>query len=137
MQDVRSLIHQAHTENWEELDLSGMNLTELPPEIACLTELRSLILGKEEVGEWKDGEYVPITIANQLTTLPEELGGLVNLREIDLSGNPIAHFPHYSPHPSDFSVPLRSVHYSAVATGSGDIFLVCVIRGKIEWCRWR
>ena len=39
MQDVRSLIHQAHTENWEEL------------------------------------------------------GALMNLREIDLSGNPIAHFP--------------------------------------------
>ena len=93
MQDVRSLIHQAHTENWEELDLSGMNLTELPPEIGSLTGLRSLILGKEEVGEWKDGEYVPTTIANQLTTLPEELGALVNLREIDLSGNPIAYFP--------------------------------------------
>ena len=46
MQDVRSLIHQAHTENWEELDLSGMNLTKLPPEIACLTGLRSLSLGK-------------------------------------------------------------------------------------------
>ena len=30
MQDVRSIIHQAHTENWEELDLSGMNPTELP-----------------------------------------------------------------------------------------------------------
>ena len=44
-----------------------------------------------------DDEYVPTTIANQLTTLPEELGALVNLREIDLSGNPIAHFPHYSP----------------------------------------
>ena len=26
MQDLRSFIHQAHTENWEELDLSGMEL---------------------------------------------------------------------------------------------------------------
>ena len=52
MQDARSLIHQAHTENWEELDRSGMNLMELLPEIA------------------------------------EELGALVNLQVIDLSGNP-------------------------------------------------
>ena len=57
MQDVRSLIHQAHTENWEELDLSGMNLTELPPEIACLTGVKSLILG-----EWKEGERAIITM---------------------------------------------------------------------------
>ena len=50
MQDARSLIHQAHTENWEELDLLGMNLTGLQPETDCLTGLRSLILGKEDVG---------------------------------------------------------------------------------------
>ena len=45
MQDVRSLMHQAYTEDWEELNLSRMNLTELPLEIAWLTGVRSLILG--------------------------------------------------------------------------------------------
>jgi hypothetical protein len=30
MQDLLSLIRQARDENWEELDLSGMGLTELP-----------------------------------------------------------------------------------------------------------
>jgi internalin A len=45
MQDVQSLIRQAHDENWEELDLSGMGLTELPIEVCRLTGLKSLILG--------------------------------------------------------------------------------------------
>ena len=56
--DALALINQAHDEQWEELDLSGMGLTELPIEIAQLTKLKTLILGKEEPGEWKDGEYV-------------------------------------------------------------------------------
>ncbi|MCX5964137.1 MAG: leucine-rich repeat domain-containing protein [Cyanobacteria bacterium] len=94
MKDLLSLIAQAHDENWEELDLSGMGLTELPIEIAVLTGLKTLILGKEEPGEWKDGKYVPpITIANQLTTLPDELLALVSLRSLDLSGNPLGGLP--------------------------------------------
>ena len=64
--DLLSLIAQAHDENWEELDLSGMGLTELPMadgrsetiEVCALTELKTMILGKEEPGDWKDGEYV-------------------------------------------------------------------------------
>jgi Leucine-rich repeat (LRR) protein len=40
--DLLSLIHQAHAENWEELDLSGRGLTELPQEIDRLTGLKKL-----------------------------------------------------------------------------------------------
>ena len=43
MQDIQSLIRQARDENWEELDLSGMGLTELPIEVCALTELKTLI----------------------------------------------------------------------------------------------
>ena len=51
MQDIQSLIRQARDENWEELDLSGMGLTELPMaygrsetiEVCALTELKTLI----------------------------------------------------------------------------------------------
>ncbi len=89
MQDVQSLIRQAHDENWEQLDLSGMGLTELPIELYTLTELKTLILGKEEPGEWKDGEYVPTTIANQLTTLPDELLALVSLRSVSCKGQSV------------------------------------------------
>jgi len=73
----------------------------LPIEVCALTGLKTLILGKEEPGEWKDGEYVPMTIANQLTTLPDELLALVSLRwsktghrpSLDLSGNPLGGLP--------------------------------------------
>jgi internalin A len=38
-------IEQAAAEQWEELDLSGTELTEVPPEIGQLGQLRRLILG--------------------------------------------------------------------------------------------
>ncbi|MCY7406359.1 MAG: hypothetical protein LH631_02985 [Alkalinema sp. CAN_BIN05] len=53
-----------------------------------LTALKTLILGEEEEpGEWKYGEDVPTTIANQLTTLPDELLALLSLR----AANSITH----------------------------------------------
>ena len=58
-----SLIAQAHDEQWEELDLSGMGLSELPLEIGRLTGRLRSVLGKEESGEWKDEEYVFVVIA--------------------------------------------------------------------------
>ena len=50
-EELRLLIDQAADEGWTELDLSGKNLTELPPEIGKLTQLETLILGKVE--KWK------------------------------------------------------------------------------------
>ena len=46
MKTALSLINQAYEEGWEELDLSGMELTELPPEIGRLVQLKRLIFGK-------------------------------------------------------------------------------------------
>jgi hypothetical protein len=42
-QAVVRLIEQAAAEQWEELDLAGMQLTELPPEISQWRQLKSLI----------------------------------------------------------------------------------------------
>ena len=67
---VLHLIAQAVEEQWEELDLSGMNLTELPPEIATLTNLTTLYLSD-----------------NNLTALPEAIATLTNLTTLNLSGN--------------------------------------------------
>jgi internalin A len=42
MNAALSLINQAYEEGWEELDLSGMELTELPPEDERLQQFDSL-----------------------------------------------------------------------------------------------
>jgi internalin A len=79
-------IEQAAAEQWEELDLSGMNLTELPPEIGQLGQLKRLILGEFD---WEKMEIV----GNQLTELPQELWQLQQLEEINLSENQISAIP--------------------------------------------
>jgi Leucine-rich repeat (LRR) protein len=46
-QDLLRLIdRRAAEDRWKELDLAGMNLTELPAEIVKLSQLEKLILGK-------------------------------------------------------------------------------------------
>ncbi|WP_445247507.1 leucine-rich repeat domain-containing protein [Microcoleus sp. OTE_8_concoct_300] len=86
-------IDQAAEEKLTELDLSGLGLEELPPEIGKCTQLETLVLGKVEKREWVDGKMTPKLITNQLIGLPEELRSLVNLRSIDLSGNPFGKMP--------------------------------------------
>ncbi|MDX2211837.1 MAG: COR domain-containing protein [Oculatellaceae cyanobacterium bins.114] len=92
--ELLTLIDRAADEGWTELDLSGMGLTELPGAIAKLTQLETLILGKQ----LKDNEVVgnrilPKVSGNQLKSLPSELANLVNLRQLNLSGNPFETIP--------------------------------------------
>ncbi|RJP51705.1 MAG: hypothetical protein C4583_08075 [Anaerolineaceae bacterium] len=61
-----------------ELDLSNMELTELPPSLGQLTQLTSLNLSD-----------------NQLTALPPSLGQLTQLRELDLSRNQLTILPEW------------------------------------------
>ncbi len=79
-------IEQAKAEQWEELDLSGMGLTEVPPEIGGLGELRRLILGK-----WDDEREE--NIGNHLMTLPPELCQLQQLESLSLRMNRISSIP--------------------------------------------
>jgi internalin A len=83
---VQQLIAQAAAEQWEELDLSGMNLLELPPEIGTLRHLKRLRLGKwdKETKKWA---------GNQLTALPETIGNLHNLKYLDLNHNQLTAIP--------------------------------------------
>jgi Leucine-rich repeat (LRR) protein len=72
---LEELIEQAAREEWEELDLSGKYLTELPPSIEQLKSIKKLILGK-----WD--KSLRIHIGNHLTSLPVEISKLTNLRDV-------------------------------------------------------
>ncbi|MBF2095391.1 MAG: leucine-rich repeat domain-containing protein, partial [Synechococcales cyanobacterium K44_A2020_017] len=63
-------IETARQENAINLDLSGLDLTELPEAIASLTQLKLLHLSR-----------------NQLTELPEAIASLTQLERLDLSRN--------------------------------------------------
>jgi internalin A len=93
-EELLLLIDQAADEGWTELDLSGNNLTELPPEIGKLTQLETLILGRVEKWKWVEDKLIPTLVTNQLTTLPAELAALKNLKTLDLSGNSLVIVPH-------------------------------------------
>ncbi|MEH2339026.1 leucine-rich repeat protein [Nostoc sp.] len=88
------LIDRAVAEGWQELDLSGQELTELPVEIGKLKQLESLILGKKVKGyEPVRNRLLEKVSGNNLKTLPLELLGLPNLRKLDISGNPLESIP--------------------------------------------
>ncbi|MBD2635199.1 leucine-rich repeat domain-containing protein [Limnothrix sp. FACHB-881] len=84
--ELLALLERAKAEGWTELDLAGLDLVELPPEIGELTQLQVLILGKFELetGQWK---------GNQLTTLPPEIGQLKNLTSLSLFNNQLRELP--------------------------------------------
>jgi internalin A len=108
-QSVSYLIAQAADEQWEELDLSGMALSELPPEIGNLVSLKRLILGKwdqkkskaprnylkvlpQELIQLQQLEELNLSY-NQNNTLPESIGQLINLTSLDLQNNELNTLP--------------------------------------------
>jgi Leucine-rich repeat (LRR) protein len=84
--ELLALLERAKAEGWTELDLAGLDLVELPPEIGELTQLQVLILGKID--------YKARGIkGNRLTTLPPEIGQLQNLTTLNLDGNQLSELP--------------------------------------------
>ena len=102
-------IHRAAEEKLTQLDLSGLDLEELPPEIGKCTQLETLLLGKwdeekeEGVGN-KLTEFPDVVLQltnlnilnlswNQITAIPEAIGQLSNLTQLELSRNQITSIP--------------------------------------------
>ncbi|MEH2367511.1 leucine-rich repeat domain-containing protein [Nostoc sp.] len=93
-EELLVLIDRAVAEGWQELDLSGQELTQLPMEIGKLKQLESLILGKKVKGyKYVGDRFLQKVSGNNLKTLPLELLGLPNLRKLDISGNPLESIP--------------------------------------------
>ncbi|MDX2217300.1 MAG: COR domain-containing protein [Oculatellaceae cyanobacterium bins.114] len=83
------IIDRAVTTHATTLDLSGMNLTELPPEIGKLTQLKTLILGRRGYDEGSRSEI----LTNNLTTLPPEIGNLTQLERLKIWNNRLKALP--------------------------------------------
>lgn len=71
-----------------ELNLAGLNLTSLPPEIGQFTHLEVLLLGQQLYHT----DEKPL-LGNQLSSLPADIGRLVNLKRLDLRSNQFTELP--------------------------------------------
>ena len=74
--EARQRIEQARQEGAVKLDLSGLELRELPEALASLTQLQLLNIKN-----------------NQLTELPEAIASLTQLQQLDLSENQLTELP--------------------------------------------
>jgi internalin A len=96
---ILHVIAQAIEEQWQQLDLSGMNLFELPESIGQLTNITVLNLSSNQL------RYLPESIGqltnltslnlsfNQFNALPESMAPLTNLTSLDLSRNKLHTLP--------------------------------------------
>ena len=82
-----------------ELDLCGINLTEIPDQIKTFTHLKALYLDNNQITEippflyhFEDLQSLSL-IHNQISQISEELANLTHLRNIFLNSNQIEEFP--------------------------------------------
>ena len=84
-EELLQLIDKAASQGSKVLDLAGLGLEELPPEIGKCTQLQRLILGK-----WIDSNE---GVGNKLVVLPPEIGKLTNLKILQLGFNALSSLP--------------------------------------------
>ncbi|MEM8720468.1 MAG: COR domain-containing protein [Cyanobacteria bacterium P01_G01_bin.39] len=92
-------IAAALKEGATELDLSGMELTEIPEAIANLTQLQRLDLSFNQIREIPEAitnlsqlQILNLSL-NHITEIPEEIANLTQLQRLDLDHNQIQEIP--------------------------------------------
>jgi internalin A len=96
-QELLDLIDRAAAEEWRELDLAGLGLTELPREIG-----KCRCLEKLDLGRWdQDSRKV---LGNRISVLPEELWSLSNLQYLSIRNNKLIEIPEAISQLSNLSV---------------------------------
>ncbi len=96
---AQTRIAEAEATNATTLDLSGLRLETIPPEIGNLSKLQVLYLYDNhltelppEIGNLSNLEVI-LAHNNRLTALPSEIGNLSNLQNLHLGGNQIGELP--------------------------------------------
>jgi len=103
-QKILELIQQAKDERAGKLDLSGRNLTEIPPEIAQLTSLQELNLNNNQISEIPEALAQLTSLQfldlghNQISEIPEALAYLTSLQGLYLGRNQISEIPEALAH---------------------------------------
>ncbi|HXF84660.1 MAG TPA: COR domain-containing protein [Anaerolineales bacterium] len=99
LETALSRIRRAAESGATELDLFGLGLTSLPPEIGNLTRLTKLDLWVNQLTSLPPeiGNLTSLTelnlVSNQLTSLPPEIGNLTNLTTLVFSENQLTSLP--------------------------------------------
>ncbi|PZO45083.1 MAG: hypothetical protein DCF19_00905 [Pseudanabaena frigida] len=92
-------IEEAWQAGATELDLRGLELTEVPEAIASLNQLQSLNLSNNQLTELPEAiaslnQLKTLNLSdNQLTELPEAIASLAQLKTLDLSSNQLRELP--------------------------------------------
>ncbi|MEH2154441.1 leucine-rich repeat domain-containing protein [Nostoc sp.] len=98
-QKAEQRIEKARQEGAIELDLSNIELTEIPEVIAFLTGLQELDLDNNQLTELPEaiasltGLQLLDLHNNQLTELPEAIASLTGLQKLDLDNNQLTELP--------------------------------------------
>lgn len=97
--NAKDKIHQALREHREFLDLSCMELAEVPTSLAELTWLKRLYLRNNRLEKVPEGlsaltnlERLDLS-SNQITVIPEYFGNLTALERLDLDSNNLSQIP--------------------------------------------
>ena len=97
--EAQRLINQADKDGATELELGGLGLTSVPPEIGQLAQLTSLYLNSNqltsvppEILQLRRLRFLSLYM-NQLTSVPPEIGQLAQLTTLWLSTNQLTNVP--------------------------------------------